>query len=488
MSLLPRSRARRNARLAGLSSRLSLRWLWTRLRARVAHVDRRQEILDAYHLHSAEQVLDVMGNMKGAVMKLGQMMSFVTADVPEQYRDLLKQLQSSAPPMDFALARGVIERELGAPLRKLFRDVEPEPLAAASIGQVHRARLHSGEDVVVKVQYPGVDDAIRADLSNLGWLYAMVSMLHPGLDPKPLAEELQVRLGEELDYAREARSQQLFAELYDGHPYIRIPRVFPERSSARVLTQEYVAGRTFDWLKAQPDALRHRAAEVLYRFVFGSIGHFHVFNGDPHPGNYVFHDDGRVTFLDFGCVKYFPPPMMGRWKQLLRAHLDGDRPAFRRMLETFGFIGAGAAASTDALYEYFRYFYEPFQADRVYTFAPEYNALSFGMMFDRTHPEFGPLLREFNMPADFALVNRIQWGLYSILAELRATGNWHRIHREHLYGDPPATPLGEVGTAFRRGWKERRGLAPDAAVWLEPDGVRMERRGTSALIATPTPT
>ena len=488
MSLLPRSRARRNARLARLGSGLSLRWLWARVRTAVARGERRQEILDAYHLHSAEQVLELMGNMKGAVMKLGQMMSFVTTDVPEQYRDLLKQLQSSAPPMDFALARGVIERELGAPLRTLFRDIEPEPLAAASIGQVHRARLLSGEDVVVKVQYPGVDDAIRADLSNLGWLYAMVSMLHPGLDPKPLAEELQVRLGEELDYAREARSQQLFAELYDGHPYIRIPRVFPERSSARVLTQAYVDGRTFDWLGTRPDALRQRAAEVLYRFVFGSIGHFHVFNGDPHPGNYLFHDDGTVTFLDFGCVKYFPPAMMARWKRLLRAHLDGDRAEFRRILETFGFIAPGAVASTDALYEYFRYFYEPFQADRVYTFAPEYNAQSFGMMFDRTHPEFGPLLREFNMPADFALVNRIQWGLYSILAELRATGNWHRIHREHLYGDPPATPLGVTGAEFRRAWKARRGLPPDAIVWLEPDGLHVERRGTSALIATPTPT
>jgi predicted unusual protein kinase regulating ubiquinone biosynthesis (AarF/ABC1/UbiB family) len=431
MASIPRSQLRRTMRVGLLSCKLSVRQLWARLRARLAPPERRQAILDESHLQSAEQVLAAMGQMKGAMMKLAQIASFISDDIPEQYRTALKQLQTSAPPMTFALARDVIEVDLGAPLDRLFADFEPEPIAAASIGQVHAARLPGGEEVVVKVQYPGVDEAIRADMANLPWLYGMLGFLNPGLDPKPLAEELRVRITEELDYRREAENQATFARLFDGHPRIRIPRVVHERSGGRVLTTARARGHDFEWLCTRPQAFRNEVAEVIFRFAFESIFRHRLFNGDPHPGNYLFHDDGGVTFLDFGCVKYFDAAMVADWKRYVRAHLAGDRDTFLRQGAKLGFVRDGGTVPPE-LYDYMQYFYEPWHAAGPYTFTPEYNAQSLGMVFDRNHPRWGQLLRQLNMPADFAIVNRLQWGLTSILARLHATANWRAIIDEYL--------------------------------------------------------
>ncbi|HEX4420458.1 MAG TPA: AarF/UbiB family protein, partial [Kofleriaceae bacterium] len=168
-----------------------------------------------------------------------------------------------------------------------------------------------------------------------------------------------------------------------------------------------------------------------------------VFNGDPHPGNYLFDEDGRVTFLDFGCVKYFPDEMMVSWKRLVTSHLEGDQQAFRTLLIALGFITEQSALDAGLLYDYFRYFYEPFHADREFTFTSEYNAQSLKMVF-APDGKFAGLTKQINMPRDFVFVNRIQWGVYSILAQLGASGNWHRIHREFLYGDPPSTAMGRA--------------------------------------------
>jgi predicted unusual protein kinase regulating ubiquinone biosynthesis (AarF/ABC1/UbiB family) len=211
----------------------------------------------------------------------------------------------------------------------------------------------------------------------------------------------------------------------------RFPRVVAERSGARVLTSERARGHDFEWLVAQPQAFRNGVAEVLFRFAFESIFRHHVFNGDPHPGNYLFHDDGRVTFLDFGCVKYFDAAMVADWKRYVRAHLAGDRDAFFVQAARLGFVRDGAAVPPE-LYDYMRYFYEPWHANGPYTFTPEYNAQSLGMVFDRSHPRWGVLLRQLNMPADFAIVNRLQWGLTSILSQLHATASWRAIIDEYL--------------------------------------------------------
>ena len=210
------------------------------LRSLLATRERKQKLRERYHMQVAEEATELMGNMKGAFMKLGQIMSFATEVVPENARQALARLQMDAPPMRFEVARRVIEEDLGRDLGKLFRSFDEEPIAAASIGQVHRARLLSGEEVAVKVQYPGVAQAIETDLKSSKGLAAMLSAVNHNIDAQGIVEEVKERLFEELDYKKELRSQQLFGKLWEGHPLIRMPRVYPQLSAARVLTQEYL--------------------------------------------------------------------------------------------------------------------------------------------------------------------------------------------------------------------------------------------------------
>ncbi|MEO6772665.1 MAG: AarF/ABC1/UbiB kinase family protein, partial [Kofleriaceae bacterium] len=419
----------RIARLSRLAARLSASWFGARARRLFARGERRTQLDSASRRAAAETVAREMGQMKGAIMKLGQMMSFVSDDLPEEYRVALASLQHAAPAMDFPLLRDVAERELKMPLERAFARFDTKPLAAASIGQVHRATLRDGSEVVVKIQYPGVGDAIRADLANAGMLYRMMAMFYPALDPKPVVDELRDRLTEELDYAKEASSQIKFGELYANHPFIRIPRVIPSHSTALVLTSEFIDGRRFADVLADDREAKDRWAEILYRFVFGSIIRHGVFNGDPHPGNYLFDADGRIAFLDFGCTKWFPPDMLVNWLALVRAHLGGDRAAFRARAVTLGFLKQDAEISADKLFDYFAYFYEPFETAGPFTFSRDYNAKSFKMVFAPDGP-FKGMSKQLNMPPDFVLVNRIQWGVWSILAQLGASADWGAIHQE----------------------------------------------------------
>jgi predicted unusual protein kinase regulating ubiquinone biosynthesis (AarF/ABC1/UbiB family) len=265
----------------------------------------------------------------------------------------------------------------------------------------------------------------------VGVLYRFVGLVYPALDPQPVVAELRARLNEELDYAREADNQESFAQRFAGHPAIHVPRVFRSHSTRRLLCAELVTGKRFAEAILAPAELRCRWGEVIYRFVFSSILEAGMFNGDPHPGNYFFQDDGTVSFLDFGCVKYFPQPMLGNWKELVRCFWRKDPQAFRAQLVKLGFIAEQSSIEPDLLVRYFAYFYEPFAEDREFEFSTEYNRHALGMIF-APKGEFEGLSKQLNMPPDFVFVNRIQWGVYSILAQLGARGNFHRIHREYL--------------------------------------------------------
>ncbi len=291
--------------MAGLSARTGADYLATRARSTFASADRADELAAAFELRTAEQVAESLGHMKGALMKLGQMASYLDQGLPQPVRDALAELQADAPPMASDLAESVVESELGSHPRELFAEWDATPIASASIGQVHRAVTHQGMEVAVKVQYPGVAEAISADLDNTELLFSMLGMLFPGMDPGPIVEELRARIVEELDYRTEAENQQMFVEAYRGHPYIHVPEVLHDLSAGRVLTTEMATGARFEEVVGWSDEERQLAAETLYRFVFGSIYSLGAFNGDPHPGNYLFRPGGEVTFLDFGLVKRF---------------------------------------------------------------------------------------------------------------------------------------------------------------------------------------
>ncbi|MGA0837845.1 MAG: ABC1 kinase family protein, partial [Ilumatobacteraceae bacterium] len=362
---LSRSWVGRSARVARLGARVGGTYAGTAARKVFASTERRIELDERRRLTTAQQVADELGRMKGALMKLGQMASYLDEGLPEPLRLALAQLQSNAPPMSSNLVDSVITAELGAPPEQVFAEWDPEPIAAASIGQVHRAVIIDPDTgveraVAVKVQYPGVDEAISADLRNADLLGAILRQGFGGLDPTEMVNEIKERLSEELDYRREADNQRRFADFYRGHPRIHIPDVVDHLSTARVLTTDLVDGHTWAELLTWDEREHDLAAETIFRFVFRSLYTMRAFNGDPHPGNYLFHGDGRVTFLDFGLVKEFSEAEMHTFETMVRlAAVEHDVPGFRAILEEAGMLLPDAPVDTDEVGEYFSHFYEP---------------------------------------------------------------------------------------------------------------------------------
>src|ERR1022692_2758292 len=253
----------------------------------------RQQLRQDLARETAEDVAATLGAMKGVLMKIGQMASYVDDGLSPAVRRTLSRLQDSVPPMSPGLAAMVVEEELGMPPERAFASWDPEPIAAASIGQVHRAITLDGRAVAVKVQYPGIAETIAADLGNVALLRRMLRITAPAQDVDALLAELGYRVLEELDYRREADNQRLLAAYYDGHPTISIPAVIGELSTRRLITSELSGGARFAELAGWPQHERDLAAETIYRFVFRSLYEVHAFNGDPHPGNYLFHGGGR---------------------------------------------------------------------------------------------------------------------------------------------------------------------------------------------------
>ncbi|MFZ4519031.1 MAG: ABC1 kinase family protein [Microthrixaceae bacterium] len=444
-SLLPTDRAARTARIAAHGARVGTDYVSMRARGALAGEERRAELEEEFQVRSAEQVAALLGGMKGALMKLGQMASYLDQGLPEPVREALAQLQSDAPPMAPELVEQVLRDEFGAGPDELFGEWDPRPLASASIGQVHRAVLFDGTAVAVKVQYPGVDKAVAADLENTDLLFNVMGLLFPGMDPKPIVAELRERLVEELDYRIEADHQRLFAAHYRDHPYIHVPEVIDHRSTGRVLTTELADGARFAEVVEWPDDERQAAAETLYRFAFGSIYGLRAFNGDPHPGNYLFRPGGRVTFLDFGLCKRFTDDEVAIFESMIRAMvLDRDVRAFHEVVERIGILAPGLDVSDEDLAEYFGHFYEFVMDDRVMEITPEWSSRSVRQFFDLSGPH-AHIMKAANLPPSMVIIQRINLGLFALFGDLGARNNWRCIAEElwPFVAGPPSTPMGE---------------------------------------------
>ncbi len=438
------ARARRTAELARVGAATGSSYVSMKARGALADDERRDQLRAEFELRTAEQVAATLGGMKGALMKLGQMASYLDQGLPEPVREALAQLQTDAPPMSYELVAQVVRDELGDEPGAVFARFDRVPLASASIGQVHRARTHDGTEVAVKVQYPGVDDAVAADLENTDLLFQLMGMLFPGLDPAPIVGELRDRLLEELDYRNEAANQQLFVDAYRDHPYIHVPEVRHDLSTGRVLTTEFAEGVRFDEVLGWPDEERQLTAECLYRFAFGGIYALHAFNGDPHPGNYLFRPGGRVTFLDYGLCKRFSPDEVKVFEEMIRAIvLDHDIAAFRRIVERIGILDPGLEVDDAELAEYFTHFYEFVMEDRVQQITPEYSSESVRRFFDLTGPH-AEIMKAANLPPSMVIIQRINLGLYALFGDLGARNNWRRIAEElwPFVDAEPSTPMG----------------------------------------------
>ena len=449
---IPQGRLRRTAPIAAVSARAAGAGVVDVLRRRLK--GERGASLE-FHVRNAERYADLLSQSKGVLMKVGQLLSFVdtTAAIEgkysDVYRDALASLQADAEPMEPVLVAAVVESELGRPPEELFAEFSVEPIAAASIGQVHAARLHDGTEVAVKVQYPGVAEAIGADLANTELLFTFIKVakgMVPQLrnvDVRAIADEISERIGEELDYGTELANQAEFAEHYRGHPFARVPEVFPEFSTDRVLTMEMVHGRRWTETTDADQALRDRWGEVIDRFFFGSIARFGMFNADPHPGNYLFHDDGTVTFLDFGCVKRLgPDAQRGFWEMPITA-MNNDADGLLRVWIEQGFTRADNPPSADKALAWSVPNFVSLTAPQPFTFTPEFAARTLGHMMSMDKD----VMRHITVPRDFLFTNRIYAGLFSILGALRATADWKAIFDEDVTGQP-TTELGRIEADF----------------------------------------
>ena len=443
----------RTARIGGLAAGQAIREAGTHVGNVARSQAGREAALERRHIEAAEQIVEALGHMKGAAMKLGQVMSFLDIGVvPEEYREefqrKLARLRDAAPTVSFKEMRKVIEQELGERISDVFDEFDEEPVAAASIGQVYRARLAAdGRMVAVKVQYPGVAAAVRADMQNLGLILRVLKRIAPGLDPKAIGEEIRSRIEEELDYELEAANQRTLARIYRGHPFIYVPDVITSLSHERVMVSEFVQGTGFEELKASPQEERDRIGEILFRFYFGCLYRHHQFSGDPHPGNSMLLKDGRMAFLDFGLFKRMPAGAVNLEIEVARAVIEGDAATIMRLGTETGFLPDPDRFEPERVLEQFRAATSWYTTDEEIKLTSEYATQVLIDMSDPRSEYFGQLRHE-KAPPDHIFGRRMEVLTLAVLAQLHARNNFHRIAREWFYGEEPATDLGRQDAEF----------------------------------------
>ncbi len=456
-SRLNTSRFGRATRIGGMAAGAAARQLGTRVANTRRSEEEAQEALGRQALEMADRMVKVLGGMKGAAMKLGQTLSVLDPGmVPGPYREefqaKLAQLQTMAPSVSFKDMRKVIEQDLGEPLSEAFAEFGEEAIAAASIGQVFRAKIHDGRDVAVKVQYPGIKEVVRADLKNLGLGLKMASFVAPGLDTKEIAAEIEERITEELDYELEASNHRALAREYRGHPFMFVPQVITKLCRERVIVTEFVEGRKFDQIRSDSEADRSRWGEILFRFyVNGPFRHL-LLNGDPHPGNSLFMDDGRVAFIDFGFFKRQTREDVADQLEVLKACYAQDAERLFELTVEQGIIAKNRRDLVAPLMEKYRAGSWWFLEDRDVTLSPKDATKILLEHGDMRKEGFGNI----KIPANQIVTLRAYGLLFGILGQLGATNNWYRIGREVIFGEEPVTELGRVEAEWLG---DRRGAA-----------------------------
>ncbi|MGB0094684.1 MAG: AarF/ABC1/UbiB kinase family protein [Solirubrobacteraceae bacterium] len=420
--------------------------------------ERAREILEERHVEVADQAMAVLGTLRGGAMKIGQLASFVDVDfLPPEFRAIyqerLGQLRDNAPTMSWEKVRGVLEREWEQPVESLLAEIEPDAVAAASIGQVHRGVLVDGRRVAIKVQYPEVADALVADLDMASVVIRLGKALAPGLDPELVAAELRERVLEELDFELEAQQQRTFARAYRGHPFIHVPQVVTALSRRRVLVSEWVEGLRFkDILRLDQDQ-RDRVGEIVVRFFLGSGVRVGRFNTDPHPGNYLLLQDGRMAFLDFGNTAEVSDDGLALVRRALVAAIDGDQERFTATAVELGYVRNRAKIDRGLLLGQALVVGDWYLRDRELRIDPEYVAAIVEKLIDPRAMEGAlRLVRQMKVPPEEIWLRRVETSVLAVLGQLHARRNWHRIMRELQLGEEPVTELGEQEAEF---WRTR---------------------------------
>jgi predicted unusual protein kinase regulating ubiquinone biosynthesis (AarF/ABC1/UbiB family) len=450
---LPTGRWRRAARVGRLAGGQAARGYATKATNLTRGDEGRRDAAARRQMEAAEQIFEVLGQMKGAAMKVGQVASFIdTGAFPPEFQERIQaklaELRDAAPRVSFDRMRKVVEDDLGEKLGDVFAEFEEEAVAAASIGQVYRARLHDGREVAVKVQYPGVAQAVRADLQNLGLIMRVAKRIAPGMDAKAMTREIRERLTDELDYEHEAQQHRAFARSWRGHPFIYVPPVVTEVCGEHVLVSEWVEGKGFEEVREMARPTRDRFGEIVFRFFFGSLYRNGHFSGDPHPGNYRLMDDGRVAFIDFGMTKRVAREDLEAEIAAVRFGMDGDVEGLHGRLGAMGFYDpADEEVTPQAVFDHFHDVTRWYIEDREVTVD---RALVSQVLIDFGDPRsrHWQLMRRETMPPQAMLARRMEALTLGVLGQLEATANWHLIAREWLFGDAPSTELGAAEHLF----------------------------------------
>ncbi len=388
----------------------------------------------------AAEMLETFSELRGVSMKLGQMLSYLDDALPPEARKVLSVLQRDVAPMPWSAMRSVFEEGVKKSPEQVFEDFDETPIAAASIGQVHRAVLPGGREVAVKLQYPGMARAMRSDLKNARILGLMQRLLSFSTDTEAIMKELEERFVDECDYRKEAAYQKAYRTRFRGHPQVVVPEVHEELCSEQVLVTDFYRGRGFyEWLQDGPDHdARQRAVRSFYRFYLGSFYLDGLFNCDPHPGNYLFLDDGRIVFLDYGCCRRYPAERIEQWVELCRVVCADDGDRLERVATELGFIRGPGAYDRAAFRDLMRYLYLPYLSDAPFAFADHRPQDTFRQMFVENANLF-----KLNMPADAVFLNRIGFGLVSLMAEMGGVLNVRHYVDSYFEGVDPDWPEDE---------------------------------------------
>jgi predicted unusual protein kinase regulating ubiquinone biosynthesis (AarF/ABC1/UbiB family) len=398
----------------------------------------------------AEELGAQLGRLKGAGPKIRQLLSMVQLDraaEDERSHPALGALPDGARAVPFGRVRRVIEQDLDARVRELFADVDEEPFAVASLGQLHRARTSDGADVAVKVQHPGVAEAVEADLRNLGLVGPLVKRLAPGLDAGAVLDEIRERIADELDYELEAQHQRRLERLFRGHPHVRLPRVHTDLSTRRVLVTEYVEGLGTDEIKQLGDAERDRIGEIAFRFYFGLVGRHGVVAGDPHPDNCILCPDGRLCLLDFGLLRDLEADYLHGERDIMRALAGDDPQSVHDGLSRLGYLQEPQAFDRDALFEHLATAGGWLLAGGFRRVDPAYVTQIFELGYPPRSPYF-MLMRRLRVPPPTLLLRRMELQLLSLVGDIHAGADWGAITAEHHSGRPASTALGREDHAF----------------------------------------
>ena len=423
MSDIPRWAISRGAKLAslplGVAGRATI-GLGKRIGGRPAEL-----VASELQARTAEQLFRVLGELKGGAMKFGQALSVFEAALPEDlagpYRSALTALQEAAPPMPPSTVNKVLTRGLGPQWRESFEEFNELPAAAASIGQVHRARWQDGRDVAVKLQYPGAGPALLSDLNQIARVARLFGIVNPGLDVKPLIVELKARVAEELDYSLEAQSQQAFASAYDGDADIVVPKVV--HAGDGVLVTEWVDGTPLSAIiRDGSSEQRDRAGMLFVRFLFSGPSRARLLHADPHPGNFRLTDDGRLAVLDYGAVNRLPDGLPEPIGPLVRMALDGRADDVLAALRAEGFVRPEFDVDADAVLDYLTPMLEPLRAEQ-FTFSRAWLRREAARVADPRSPA-NQLGRQLNLPPTYLLIHRVTLGGIGVLCQLGSTGEF----------------------------------------------------------------